>query len=365
MKKRVVLGMSGGVDSSVAACLLMEEGLEVLGVSMELYSCDSPLKKGCCTPIDRLDARKICEQFKIPFEILDLRKPFKTHVMEYFASEYSKGRTPLPCAPCNRDVRFKALLEYADKVGAYGIATGHYARIQKNEDGTFSLLRGIDPKKDQSYFLWGLGQTELSRLKLPIGNFSKPQVREMARKWNLITSEKKESQELCFVGDDDHARFLEEHFPEAAFQAGDYVDEAGKRLGKHRGLHAYTIGQRRGLGVALGERRYVVSLNPEKNEVVLGSKDSLKASGLIAKDVHWIAPPPSILTLEGGGIKGEGDPVVRIRSTHPGVEATLNNSEEGLKVEFKNPQEAVTPGQAAVFYQNDVCLGGGWIERAF
>jgi len=187
-KNKVVLGMSGGVDSSVAACLLKKEGCEVLGVSMELYSCDKPLSKGCCTPIDRLDARKVCEQLNIPFDILDLRKPFRKNVMEYFASEYSKGRTPLPCAPCNRDVRFKALLEYANSIGAQWIATGHYARVQKNENGTFSLLRALDLKKDQSYFLWGLGQEELSRLKLPIGTYRKEEVRQLARDFILITS---------------------------------------------------------------------------------------------------------------------------------------------------------------------------------
>ena len=354
-KKRVILGMSGGVDSSVAAALLLKEGYEVLGVSMELYSCDRPLGKGCCTPADRLDARQVCEQLKIAYDIIDLRPQFKEKVVNYFAEEYSQGRTPLPCAPCNRDVRFKALLDYADQAGAYWIATGHYARVQENKDGTFSMLRGVDPKKDQFYFLWGLGQKEFSRLKLPIGNFKKEEVRQIALDIGLATHSKRDSQELCFVGDDDHAHFLEEHFPEKAFPAGDFVDGDGKKLGRHHGVHAYTIGQRKRLGVSLGERRYVVRLDAEKNEVELGGRDSLKASGLIAKDVHWILPKSMV--------HGPSS-MVKIRSTHAGVAANLEECGDQLKVSFEQPQEAIAPGQAAVFYQGDVCLGGGWIEKA-
>ena len=353
--KKIVLGMSGGVDSSVAACLLQKEGFEVLGLSMELYSCDRPLGKSCCTPADRLDARRVCESLGIPFEIIDLRKPFKTHVMEYFASEYSKGRTPLPCAPCNRDVRFKALLEYADAKGAKWIATGHYARVGQNGDDAYSLLRGVDVKKDQSYFLWGLSQQELSRLQFPIGKFRKEEVRQMAREFNLAASDKKDSQELCFVGDEDHTRFLEEHFPEAAFPAGDFIDAAGEKVGRHRGVHAYTIGQRRGLGVSFSERRYVVQLDAEKNRVMLGKKSALQSSGLIAKNVHWI---------QNRSVVARCSSLVRIRSTHPGVSSQLEEAGEEIKVTFEKPQEAVTPGQAAVFYQGDVCLGGGWIERS-
>lgn len=355
MEKRIVIGMSGGVDSSVAAALLLREGYKVIGLSMELYSCDRPLGKGCCTPADRLDARTVCEQLKIPYDMVDLRPQFRETVVHYFAEEYSRGRTPLPCAPCNSEVRFRALLDYAEQAGAGWIATGHYARVRENDDGSFSLLRGVDLKKDQSYFLWGLGQKELSRLKFPIGNFKKEEVRRMAREFGLATHSKRESQELCFVGDDDHAHFLEEHFPERAFPAGDFVDGEGHKLGRHHGVHAYTVGQRKGLGVSFGERRYVVRLDAEKNEIVLGERDELKAQGLIAKNIHW--------NVSESRIKVEEDLMVKIRSTHPGVGATLETCEEYLKVSFEKPQEAVAPGQAAVFYRGDVCLGGGWIER--
>ena len=355
-RKKVVLGMSGGVDSSVAALLLQKQGLEVIGVSMELYSCDRPLGKGCCTPKDRLDAKRVCDRLGIAHDIIDLRSAFKKNVVDYFASEYAKGRTPLPCAPCNRDVRFKEMLRYADAVGAYWIATGHYARTAKNDDGSFSLLRGVDLKKDQSYFLWGLSQEELKRLQFPVGAFSKEQVREIAREHGLAVSDKPDSQELCFVGDGDHTLFLEEHYPHTVFGAGDFVDETGHVIGRHRGVHAYTIGQRRGLGVGFGERKYVVSLDAEKNQILLGSKESLKVMGLIAKNVHWIGPWSMVHGPQS---------IVRIRSTHKGVAAqNMEETGEGLKVTFAHLQEAVTPGQAAVFYNGDVCLGGGWIERS-
>lgn len=352
-KNKVVVAMSGGVDSSVAASLLKRAGFGVLGVSFELYACDRPLGVGCCTPKDRLDARKVCELLKIPHEILDLRKSFRRFVLEYFAKEYSLGRTPLPCAPCNKEVRFKALLEYADLKGAKWIATGHYARVEETKEG-FSLLRGKDLKKDQSYFLWGLSQDIIARLKLPIGEFSKEEVRKFAREFDLPTSEKQESQDLCFVGDEDHARFLEEHFPNLAYPFGDFVDEEGNVLGRHHGVHAYTIGQRRGLGVSVGERLYVVRLDPQKNQIVLGPKESLRAKGLFAKNPNWFLSsgfPPSWS-------------LVRIRSTHSGIPAQIEELDGTLKVMFSTPQEAVTPGQAAVFYDGERLLGGAWIERA-
>lgn len=348
-ESKVVVGMSGGVDSSVAASLLKSEGYEVFGVSMELYSCDRPLANACCTPKDRLDARRVCEQLKIPFDIIDLRPQFRKEVLNYFAREYSLGRTPLPCAPCNSNVRFKALLDYADSKNAKWIATGHYARVQE------TLLRGIDRKKDQSYFLWSLGPEVISRLKLPIGEWTKEEVRDLARKTGLPTSEKEESQDLCFVGEEDHARFLEEHYPESAHPRGDFVDEEGKILGKHHGVHAYTVGQRKKLGVSLGRRQYVTRLDPEKNRVVLGSREALKARGLVAKNPNWLAQKSWVMSHESW---------VKIRSTHPGVEATTEETGDELKLTFQTPQSAVTPGQAAVFYDGDRLLGGAWIERA-
>lgn len=353
-EKKVVLGMSGGVDSSVAAALLKEEGYQVVGLSMILYSCEKAYSKGCCTPVDRLDARSVCEKLGIPFEIIDLREIFKRKVVDYFAKEYSLGRTPLPCAPCNSLVRFKALLDYADSVGAKWIATGHYACVEENREGIFELKRAEDLKKDQSYFLWGLSQKELSRLKLPIGNYRKEETRDIAREKNLLTSEKKDSQDLCFVGDENHAAFLEEHFPEKAFPEGNFVDASGEIVGKHLGLHHYTIGQRRGLGVSFGERRYVALLDPQKNEIVLGKKESLKAKGLVAKEMHWMHPR---FSEEKEGL------FVKIRSAHVGVSARWEKKAEEMRIYFGTSQFAITPGQAVVLYKGDVCLGGGWIER--
>lgn len=357
-ENRVIVAMSGGVDSSVAAALLTEAGFEVFGVAMELYSCDRPTARGCCTPKDRLDARTVCEILGIPLEVLDLRLAFRAKVLDYFAAEYTKGRTPLPCEPCNREVRFTALLDYADQKEAKWIATGHYARVQEG-----AIWRAQDLKKDQSYFLWGLGPEGAARLKFPVGDYTKEEVRALARRFALPTSNKAESQDLCFVGDDDHARFLEEHYPESAGTSGDFVDEKGNVLGKHHGIHAYTVGQRRHLGLSLGERCYVTQLDPKKNQVVLGSKASLQARGLVAKDANWMAgkswvtcPGPALSPVEGSWVK--------IRSTHTGVPATIRGDGRELHVTFQTPQEAVTPGQAAVFYQGEKLLGGAWIERA-
>lgn len=351
-EKKVVLGMSGGVDSSVAALLLLQEGYEVFGLSMQLYSCDRPMARGCCTPLDRLDARKVCEQLNIPFDVVDLRGIFKEVVVDYFAQEYGRGRTPLPCAPCNKEVRFKALLDRADQIGAKWIATGHYARVMKNEAGSFCLHKGMEPKKDQSYFLWSLEEEVLSRLKLPVGSLTKVQVREIAKGYHLPTSEKAESQDLCFVGEEGAQGFLEEHYPLNVFGVGDFVDATGKKLGRHRGLHCYTVGQRRGLGIGFSERRYVIRLDAEKNEVVLGTRDQLKASGAVLRKSG------SLEVLESGSFQ------VKIRSTHPGVGVLVAPVKDPFTIIFDKPQEAVTPGQAAVFYNGDCCLGGAWIERA-
>ena len=217
-KNKVILGMSGGVDSSVTAILLKEQGYAITGVSLNLYNCDRPLGKGCCTPADRLDARKICERLEFPFAIVDVRSRFKTAVIDYFAEEYLQGRTPLPCAPCNRDVRFQALLEQADAQGAYWIATGHYARVE-DSNGTRALLRGVDSKKDQSYFLFGLGEDILQRLLLPIGGYRKEEVRQLAKVWHLPVHDKPDSQELCFLSGEDHSHFIRENYSERTIGA--------------------------------------------------------------------------------------------------------------------------------------------------
>ena len=348
--------MSGGVDSSTTASILKKEGYAVFGLTLNLYSCDRPLKRGCCTPIDRLDARKICEKLEIPFETQDCRSEFKTKIIDYFAAEYRRGRTPLPCAPCNSEIRFQALLDYADKIGAYWIATGHYARVEHQSERSF-LLKGKDPKKDQSYFLFSLKPELLKRLLLPLGELAKSEVRAIAKELGLAVHDKKDSQELCFLSGIHHDEFIRENYPEYFMPSGNFVNEKGKVLGRHRGLPAYTLGQRRGLEVSLGKRQYVVKLDTQKNEVILGDKSLLRAKGLVAANIGW-TDSTYAKTLEGKNIE------VKIRSTHPGVSSVMAWNCRSVAVDFKEPQFSVVPGQAVVFYEGERLLGGGWIEEA-
>ena len=345
--------MSGGVDSSVSALLLKEEGYEVHGVSLDLYSCDRPMGKGCCTPADRLDARKICETLSIPFSIVDLKPEFYQTVVRYFVDEYKNGRTPLPCAPCNSDLRFQALLDFADQIGASSIATGHYAKVDRSNEKKAVLCRAKDRKKDQSYFLFGISQKIVDRLLLPLGDWNKTDVRKKAAEGGLITSDKDDSQELCFVGDREHARYIEEHFPEETPPEGMLVDTKGHALGRHRGIHHYTVGQRKGLGVTGLEKRYVIQLNAASNEVVLGSREELRAIGLKAKPIYW----------HRGPVIGE-KLLVKIRSTHPGVMATVADLNGSITIHFEEAQYAVAPGQAAVLYDGEIVVGGATIIEA-
>lgn len=344
--------MSGGVDSSVTALFLKQQGYDVIGCSMHLYSCNRLGAKSCCTAEDRLDARRVCEKLGIPFISLDYREKFRSCVIEPFIDEYQSGRTPSPCILCNHHMKFAALLKEASKLGADAVATGHYARIEMR-DGAYRLLRGLDAKKDQSYFLFTLTQDELRRIYFPVGSLTKSEVRNAAKEHGLPTSEKKESQEICFVPDNDYISFIEEARASGLRGPGNFVGIDGGILGKHKGIHNYTIGQRRGLGFGVGARQYVVKIDPQHNEVVLGSNNDLVKKEMTVSSVSWVGPNREAQkTVE-----------VQIRSTHVAANAHLKLlGENKAKVIFEKPQRAIAPGQAAVFYHGEEVLGGGWID---
>jgi tRNA-specific 2-thiouridylase len=348
--------MSGGVDSSVAAALLAEQGHDVIGLSMQLYdqSGDRPFGS-CCSIEDLYDARRVAAAINIPHYILNFEKQFGEHVISNFVSEYAAGRTPLPCAHCNSDLKFTTLLERASGLGADAVATGHYARVERSTRGTFQLKRGADASKDQSYFLFALTQAQLARAIFPVGNRPKEAVRAYAHERGLPVAAKPDSQEICFVPDHDYASFLTTHSPELA-RTGDVVDEDGRVLARHGGIHRFTVGQRKGLGVPTsrtGAPMYVLALRPDDRQVVVGPKASLERTTLSASGVNWIEGAPT------GAVRAS----VQIRYRHPAAPATVRSVEDGrAEVVFDAPQVAITPGQAAVFYEGDVVLGGGWIE---
>lgn len=349
---KVVIGMSGGVDSSVAAALLAEQGYEVIGVSINLLSCDKPIEKSCCSARDREDARAVCEQLGIAHNVVDCRGRFREGVIEPFIKEYLGGRTPSPCILCNELIKFPVLLDEAKKAGAKFIATGHYARVTRDREGSH-LLKGADPEKDQSYFLFGLNQTFLSKIIFPLGGMTKKQVRKIAGDKCLKTGKKPDSQEVCFVPDDDYTGFIEDRAGELLKGTGNFVDVQGKIVGRHKGIHAYTIGQRRGLGFGIGKRQYVVRIDADRNEVVLGSDRDLLCSEMIVENVSWTN---SRRTLDKKA-------TVKIRSTHSGVPCKFEILETGkIHVRFDKPVRAIAPGQTAVFYDGDEVLGGGWIK---
>ena len=361
MSRRVLVAMSGGVDSSVAAALLCEQGYDVIGVAMRLAP-DAPAptakRRGtCCSHDDFEDARRVSERLGFPFYIVDLRADFGARVIGNFVSEYLAGRTPNPCVMCNREIKFDRLWSRARALEADCVATGHYARISRDAVGRYHLLRAADSSKDQSYFLFTLGQAELSRTLFPLGAMTKSEVRARARALGLANADKPESQEICFVPDGDYARFVERLAPADSIREGRITDGDGKTLADHAGIHRFTVGQRRGLGIAAGEPLYVREIKPASGDVVVGTRGELNSRGLIARDVGLVDPS----TFDSGASEVE----VKIRYRHPALPARLTlSSPATAEVRFVSEGPAVTPGQACVFYRGDEVLGGGFIERA-
>jgi tRNA-specific 2-thiouridylase len=351
--------MSGGVDSSVAAALLHEQGHDVIGVSMQLYDNSQVTDSGtrafgtCCTIDDLYDARRVAATIGIPHYIVNFESQFGDHVIANFVREYVAGRTPIPCSHCNSDLKFAELLDRARAYDAERLATGHYARIERDGDGRYHLYRGADTSKDQTYFLFSLTQEQLSRASFPVGQLDKDTVREHARRLNLHVTQKPDSQEICFVPDGDYAAFIERKAPESA-RPGTVIDNEGKVLGTHGGVHRFTIGQRKGLGLSSTEPLYVLEIKPDAAQVVVGSRADLGRAQLTASQVNWVSgtAPTDWLRVSA-----------QIRHRHAAAPAKVRRTDEGrVELEFDTPQSAITPGQAVVFYEGDEVLGGGWID---
>ena len=364
-KTRVVLGMSGGVDSSVAAYLLKERGYDVVGVTMKVWpqDCISRAEDKCCGPGAIADARGVAHTLGIPHYVVDEADQFGRLVIDYFASEYQAGRTPNPCVMCNEKLKFGNLWEKARSLGAEYVATGHYAIIE-HHDGRAVLRKGRDPRKDQSYFLFSLRQEQLLHALCPLGEMSKPEIREIARKIGLKVADKIDSQEICFVPGNDYKAFLKTHMGENEFHPGGIYDKAGNRIGEHEGIEMFTIGQRKGLPGGSPRPLYVIDIDPETASVIVGEAEDLLTEEFEISHAIWND------ATEGGDPFGKAqgrlpfDATVKIRYAHAGAPATVTIGEKHTaRVRLHEAQKAVTPGQAAVFYDGDRVLGGGWIAR--
>lgn len=363
----IAVAMSGGVDSSTVAALLVRQGRNVVGMTMQLWNqrrlpeLSSEGATGrCCSLDDVYDARHVAEQVGIPYYVVNFERQFEDQVVKPFVAEYLAGRTPIPCTLCNNYIKFDRFLEMADSVGAQQMATGHYARIRYDEtSGRHQLLRAVDATKDQTYFLFGLTQQQLARTLFPLGELNKSEVRELARGMDLAVAAKSDSQEICFVPNGDYAAFMSAYLKDTGVAAqrtqGEIVTADGRTLGRHEGVHHFTIGQRKGLGIATGEPLYVIATDVESQRVTVGGNDDLLRAGFFAAEVNWISI---------GGAAGPVRAQVKIRNKHSAAPATLHATSDPSRVEvvFDQPQRAVTPGQGAVFYDGDLVLGGGWIE---
>lgn len=355
MGGRVVLAMSGGVDSSVAAHLLKEQGHEVIGLFMRTGAHGDSTErraKTCCSATDAVDAQAVADRLDIPFYALDFERDF-ARIMDQFADEYAAGRTPNPCVLCNIWLKFGKLWSYGKQVGADFVATGHYARKAEGPDGSPRIARGLDPTKDQSYVLFGLRRELLPHVLLPVGGYTKTEIRAIARDLDLPVHDKPDSQEICFIPDDDYLGFVRGRLP-GLETSGPIVDEDGTNLGRHAGIEGFTIGQRRGLGVTVGEPRYVVQIEPTSRTVTVGRRSSLEKAGLEASKFHWHVEAPTNPT----------PCLAQIRARHKAVPAVVEPLEGGrARVTFDQSQSAVTPGQVVAVYDGEFLLGGGWIDR--